>query len=167
MLREFDRRLISLLVLLGMAAVLATVLGYQHIGGYLPCKLCLQQRQPYYAAMPIAVIAVFASWLRWPRAIARICLTLVGLLLISSAALAVYHAGIEWQWWSGPADCGATAGNISEDVNDLLRDLTATRPPACDQAAGRFLGLSFAGWNVLASGALAAVAFAGAWRRER
>ena len=38
-------------------------------------------------------------------------------------------------------------------------------PPSCDEAAGRFLGLSFAGWNVLASAALAAIGYRAALGR--
>lgn len=149
---------LSLLVLGGMIAVIAAVLGFEHIGGYIPCKLCLEQRQPYYAGIPVVALAAFSAWRGWPPVITRGLLVIGGLLLLTTMALAVYHSGVEWRWWAGPTDCGATAGNISSDVNDLLGDLT-TRPPACDEAAGRFLGLSFAGWNVIASAALAALAF--------
>ncbi len=154
----------SLLVLAGMIAVIAAVLGFQHIGGYIPCKLCLQQREPYYAGMPVVALAAISAWRGWPPFVTRALLALGGLLLLTSMALAAFHSGVEWQWWAGPTDCGASAGNISSDVNDLLGDLSK-RPPACDQAAGRFLGLSFAGWNVLASGALAAIALRSAAKR--
>jgi disulfide bond formation protein DsbB len=147
----------SMLVLAGMIAVIAAVLGFQHIGGYIPCKLCLEQRQPYYAGMPVVALAALSAWRGWPGWITRTLLAAGGVLLLASMALAIYHSGVEWHWWAGPTDCGATAGNISADVNDLLGDLS-TRPPSCDKAAGRFLGLSFAGWNVIASGLLAAMA---------
>lgn len=160
-------RRIAALVLLGMLCVIGAVLAFQHIGGYIPCKLCLQQRQPYYAAMPLAAIALALAWRGGSPGAVRLLLALVALLLATSMALAVYHAGVEWNWWEGPADCGATQGNVSGDVSDLLADLTRTRPPACDEAAGRFLGLSFAGWNVLASGFLAAFAGLGASRAKR
>jgi disulfide bond formation protein DsbB len=156
--------LIALAVLAGMVAVIATVLGFQHIGGYIPCKLCLAQRVPYYVGMPLAAAAVLAAYLRWPGMFVRGLLFLAGMALLYSMALGIYHAGVEWQFWAGPTDCGATAGNISSNVNDLLGDLSATRPPSCDVAAGRFLGLSFAGWNVIASLALACLAIAGALR---
>lgn len=163
---RLDQLTLSLLVLGGMIAVIAAVLGFQHIGGYIPCKLCLEQRQPYYAGMPVMAIAAFSAWRGWPPVVTRTLLAIGGLLLLTSMALAIYHSGVEWRWWAGPADCGATAGNISSDVNDLLGDLT-TRPPACDEAAGRFLGLSFAGWNVLASAALAALAFRAAMMKPQ
>ena len=163
---SLDQTRSAALVFVGMVAVIATVLAFQHIGGYIPCKLCLQQRQPYYAAMPLAAIAFLSIRLGWSPALSRLLLAIVALLLMSTAALAAYHAGVEWRWWAGPADCGATAGNISNDVGDLLDDLTSTRPPACDEAALRILGLSFAGWNVIASAGLACIALIGALDRR-
>ena len=49
----------------------------------------------------------------------------------------------------------------------LLKDLATTRVIRCDEAPWHFLGLSFAGWNVVASGLLAIgslSAAAKAWR---
>jgi len=157
--------LLGLVLALGMAAVVGGALGFEHIGGYIPCKLCLEQRVPYYAGIPVALAAAFSAWRCWPAWTTRLLLALAGLAMLATLYLGVYHAGVEWHWWAGPTDCGATSGNISGDVNDLLGDMTK-RPPACDQAAGRFLGLSFAGWNVLAAAGLAALAFLGATRRR-
>ena len=41
-----------------MAATVGTALGFQHIGGYIPCKLCLEQRMPYYVGVPLMALAV-------------------------------------------------------------------------------------------------------------
>lgn len=153
---------LSVLLLLGMIAVIATVLGFQHIGGYIPCKLCLEQREPYYVAIPLGAFALLAILFSWPEILVRLLLAAIALLMLYTAYLAGFHSGVEWGWWPGPTDCGATAGNISTDVNDLLGDLSATQPPSCDEAAGRFLGLSFAGWNVIVSLVLAAIAIKGA-----
>lgn len=159
------QRLSALLVLAGMVAVIATVLGFEHIGGYIPCKLCLEQRIPYYTAIPVALFGAISLMRGWPQFLGRGSLAIVGLLMLWTMGLGIYHSGVEWAWWPGPTDCGAVADGISGDVSDLLRDLTAKRPPSCDQAAGRFLGLSFAGWNVLVSLGLALVAFRGAHAR--
>ncbi|MFT1629516.1 disulfide bond formation protein B [Vibrio cholerae] len=48
-----------------------------------------------------------------------------------------------------------------------MGNLNAIKAPSCNDAALRVLGLSFAGWNVIASLALAAVAFFGASRKSR
>ena len=163
MLRNANPTLLSAtIVLAGMIAVIAAVQGFEHVGGYIPCKLCLAERVPYYYAIPVAFIAVVSAWLGWPRALTRIALVVVALLLLWTMVLGAYHAGVEWHWWAGPTDCGAAASGVSTNVNDLLNDLTAKHPPACDKAAGRFLGISFAGWNVVASLVLAMIASRGA-----
>ena len=54
------------------------------------------------------------------------------------------------------------APSITTNAGDLLGDLNAIKAPSCNDAALRVLGLSFAGWNVIASLILAAIAFKGA-----
>ena len=158
----------AILVLAGMVAVIAGALAFQHIGGYIPCKLCLEQRTPYYAAMPVALLAIAASAMKGPRYLSRGLLAVCGLFMIYSAILGGYHAGVEWNWWPGPTDCGATAaGGVPESADDLLSGLSSTRPPSCDEAALRIAGLSLAGWNVLTSLAIAAIAFQAALMGRR
>lgn len=153
----------ALLLLLGMIASVGTALGFEHIGGYIPCKLCLAQREPYYAGIPVAFLAFVSAWRQWPACVTRGLLAITGLLMLYTMALGIYHAGAEWAFWPGPADCGG--GSAVTDASDLLNQLTAKKPPSCDEAAGRFLGISFAGWNVLAAAMLAALAFSGSFGR--
>ena len=149
----------SLLVFFGMIAVILAVLGFQHIGGYVPCKLCYGQREPYYAAIPLGGLVVLSALFKWPACLTRGGLAVIGLLMVYAMVLGVHHAGVEWAWWAGPADCGG--GDTVENAGDLLSSLANSKPPACNEAAGRFLGLSFAGYNVLVSAGLAAIAFWG------
>ena len=39
-----------------MAATVGGALGFQHIGGYIPCKLCYEQRIPYYVGAPLMLL---------------------------------------------------------------------------------------------------------------
>jgi disulfide bond formation protein DsbB len=146
---------------IGLVAV-ATIGGalvFEHGFGLQPCKLCLQQRIPYYLAIPLAFgVAALARH----RPLARIGLVLLGLVFIASAGLGAYHAGVEWGWFAGPSDCAAASTPAAGSVGDFLRDLERTRVVSCTEAAWRFLGLSLAGWNVLISLGLAGLAFAGA-----
>jgi disulfide bond formation protein DsbB len=48
-----------------------------------------------------------------------------------------------------------------------MKQLQTTRVVSCTEAAWRFLGLSLAGWNVLASLALFGLAVIGVLRRPR
>ena len=156
-----NQQIAAALVFLGMIAVIATVLGFEHIGGYTPCKLCLGQREPYYMAIPLAGLALVSMLFRWPAWVIRGLLAICGLLMLYAMALGVQHAGIEWGWWEGPGDCGG--GGTVSDAGSLLDSLSTVKPPSCNEAAGRFLGLSFAGWNVVVSLILAAIALRGAF----
>jgi disulfide bond formation protein DsbB len=68
---------------------------------------------------------------------------------------------VEWAWWAGPSECGSGAGgsNAGTSAENLLEQLSFSKPPSCNEAAGRFLGLSFAGWNVVVSAIIAGLAF--------
>jgi disulfide bond formation protein DsbB len=147
----------TLAILLIAAVTIASVWAFQIIGGYPPCPLCLQQRWPYYAAIPLAVAML---WLDGRSAILRGGLLLIGLIMLAGAVLAIYHAGIEWRWWQGPQACAGGGG-----LTGTLPDLSNVRVMRCDEAALRILGLSLAGWNALISLLIAGIALAAAARR--
>lgn len=149
------------------AAGIGTILGayfFEFVVGLPPCPLCLQQRVPYYIAIPAALAVALAAWLRWPGAVVRLGLLGLAGLMVWSAWLGTYHAGAEWGFWQGPTTC-AQPVSLARTPADLLRGLQNAKPIAdCTVAAWRFLGLSLAGWNVLISLALAGAALAAASR---
>ncbi|WP_064710618.1 disulfide bond formation protein B [Rhizobium bangladeshense] len=151
----------SLLLAIGMAAAVGAALGFQYIGGYIPCALCLLQRQPYYYAIPIAIIGAVSSLVGLPNWITRALILAAGVLMLVTAGMGVYHAGVEWHFWPGPATCSTTANGMTSNAGDLLTELNTIKGPSCTDAALRVLGLSFAGWNVIAGILLAAFAFVG------
>lgn len=140
-----------LILALTSAAILLGALGLQYLGGLPPCRLCIWQRWPYAALIVLGIV----GWRVYPRA----ALALATLALAVGAGLAGYHIGIEQGWWALPAGC--LAGQGAESVEDLKRML-AEAPPACDQVSFTLLGLSLAGWNLVASLALAVFALAAA-----
>ena len=148
---------------LAMGAVVGTALLFQHVGGYMPCALCLEQRTPYYIGLGVGIATIVAVSVRLPQAAIRGLFALIGLLMLWTLALGAYHAGVEWGFWPGPADCAA--GAAMDLTGDLLSSMDAVRPPSCSEAALRVLGLSMAGWNVLAAAILAFAAFRTALRR--
>ncbi|MEZ0172223.1 disulfide bond formation protein B [Microvirga sp. TS319] len=143
----------ALAVVLAAAATIGGALVFEHVFGYVPCKLCLIQRNPYYVAMPLGVVAALL-----PPSWTRAGLWLLALIFLVSAGLGAYHAGVEWGFFVGPSDCGGGSGAGAGNVGDFLSQLQNARVVSCTAAAWRFLGLSLAGWNVLISLALAAFA---------
>lgn len=141
-----------------MAAVVGAALALQYLGGYMPCELCLKERIPYYVGVPLMALAFIAAVLKAPQPLVRGLLALGMLAMLIGAGLSIYHAGVEWHWWPGPSSCTGTGGVASSDATNLLADLNTVKPPSCDVAALRVLGLSLAGWNVVATLVLAAIA---------
>lgn len=150
---------------LGMAVVVGSALGFEHIGGYIPCALCLIQRNPYYIGVGVGALAVLSAVFRLPPVVTRGLFAIIAVLMIVSIGLGAYHAGVEWKLWEGPASCtiGATGGEAPVNV---LEALNSTKAPSCTEATLRVLGLSFAGWNVLTSAVLAAIALWATFRKR-
>jgi disulfide bond formation protein DsbB len=156
----------ALFLALAMAATVGIALGFQHIGGYIPCKLCYEQRMPYYVGAPLMAIAFLAALTPLPAMITRVLLLAGGLLMAYGLYLGIYHSGVEWGWWPGPTDCGVAVPSPDTGGKGVLDAIDAYVPPSCDKAALRVLGLSFAGWNVIASFVLALIALRAAFLRK-
>jgi disulfide bond formation protein DsbB len=134
---------------------LATILGAwtaQLAFNMIPCKLCLQQRVPYYVGLPIVALAIAVALYGVPSRWVRLVMAAAAVVFAVSVYLGINHAGVEWGWWPGPSDCGTTgAAGAIRTTEDLLNQLQGIHIVSCTQAAWRFLGLSFAGWNAVVS----------------
>ena len=155
----------ALILTAGMVVVILSALGFEHIGHYVPCALCLLQRWPYYIGIPIGLLAVLSAAMNAPPPVTRSLLLLAGLSMIVSAGMGVYHAGAEWKFWDGPSTCATSVDAITKNAGDLLADMNTQHGPSCTDASLRVLGLSFAGWNVITSLVLAGIAVIGATRK--
>lgn len=143
------------LVLAAAVATLAGAWTFQSLG-FEPCELCLKQRLPYYAALPLAAAALFLAR-NGGTAAARALLALLAAIFFAGALLAIYHAGVEWKFWAGPTGC--TGDFVKPASMEAFRQqLSAVRVVRCDEVSFRLLGLSLAGWNFLVSTVLALLA---------
>jgi len=84
---------------------------------------------------------------------------MLGLVFVTGAVVATYHAGVEWKFWAGPAGCsgGAAEGIGSIDLLEALNEKIAT--VSCTEAPWRMFGMSMAGYNAVASILLAIASF--------
>ncbi len=131
------------------AAAILGALGFEYIGHLAPCPLCLQERYAYYFSLPALFLAL-SLLSGGNRNAAKWLFALVALAFLVNAGLGVYHAGAEWKFWPGPDTCGTDQG-IAATAGGLLQNLETIKVVRCDEAAIRILGLSLAGWNVVAS----------------
>ena len=132
----------------GSAALLAGAVVFQALG-YAPCQLCLWQRWPHAAAIAIGALALLSGH--------RELLMLGAAAALATAAIGLFHVGVEQTWWEGLASCTANAlAGVS--AGDLLSTYTNVGAPVrCDQAAWSLFGISMAGYNMLISLGLAGI----------
>jgi disulfide bond formation protein DsbB len=142
----------GLFVTAASIAILGAAFAFQYIGGLAPCVLC-------------SLLAFALA--KGP--VARLALVVAGLGLVIGAGTAVFHVGVEQQWWQGTAECGGIDG-ASLTLEQLKAQILAAPVVRCDDVAWSLFGISMAGYNVLLSLGLALVAFAaarGGGRRRR
>jgi disulfide bond formation protein DsbB len=148
------------------AATLAGAWFFELVLDIRPCPLCLEQRYAYYLAIPLGALMAFAASRDVSRPVLVTGLAILALAALGNAGLGAYHAGVEWKFWQGPTDCTGAIGNLGSAGN-LLERLDTVKVIRCDDVQWRFLGLSLAGYNVLISLLMAAIAAWGIRRSVR
>jgi disulfide bond formation protein DsbB len=139
------------------AATLAGAWFFELVLDIRPCPLCLEQRYAYYLAVPLGLGVAFVASRGAPRPVLLAGFAVLLLAALANAWLGGYHAGVEWQFWPGPNDCSGPVANLGS-AGTLLQRLDTEKVIRCDEVQWRFLGLSLAGYNVLISLAMAAIA---------
>lgn len=159
----------GLVLALGFASglLIAGAWWFETVVKLAPCKLCLEQRQPHYAAMIVGFGCLYARRLPSARMLVITGLLTLAGLMVWSTWLGAYHAGVEWGLFAGPNDCAGAPAPAAAGVQDFMKQLSTTRVVSCTEAAWRFLGLSLAGWNAIFSAGLAGLALAGLVRHRR
>jgi disulfide bond formation protein DsbB len=148
------------------AATIAGAWFFQLVLDIRPCPLCLEQRYAYYLAIPLAALIAFGAAKGVARRLLGVGLVILALALLANAGLGAYHAGVEWGFWQGPTDCTGPIVDFGNTGN-LLDGLNKVKVIRCDEVQWKFLGLSLAGYNVLISLAMAALAAWGVGKAAR
>ena len=122
-----------------------------------PCPLCLEERIAYHVIIPLSLLMAIAALVHAPQKLLAVGFVVIIVAVACNAALASYHAGVEWQFWPGPTECSGPLTSLNKG-GSLLNRLDNLHVVRCDEAAWRFLGISLAGYNVFISLC---------WRRSR
>jgi disulfide bond formation protein DsbB len=138
-------------------ALLGAAHAFERFGGLPPCNLCLKQREVYWGAVAVALIATLWTVIsRASRGTPRVAAFVLFAIFATGMITAGFHAGGEMKLWALPATCSGGGGEI--DLEGLaalaLGTGEASRPVMCDAVTWRFAGLSMAGWNTLIAGGL-------------
>lgn len=134
------------------AALIIGAHGFEKIGGFVPCILCLDQREAHWAALAVTGAGLVASRIFKSRIGAVAALGAASLVYAFSAGLAFFHTGVEYGFWPGPAQCSVADLVDVGAIGDALTQKASA--PSCDSVQWVFLGVTMAGYNLLVSAGL-------------
>jgi disulfide bond formation protein DsbB len=130
-----------LLAILVPNVLLWGAIGSQYIGHLVPCEMCMWQRWPHLVAIILALAAIAT---RRTAGTSRLFVLMAAVAILVSGGLGVYHAGVEYHWWQGPARC---TGQHFTSLEDLMK----APPVMCDVPQWKLWNISLAGWNAIIS----------------
>lgn len=161
---SFTERVLGL-AMIASAALLAGAHLFERVGGLLPCVLCLDQREAHWTGLAVAAAGVMLARLFKSRLAAASAVGAAALVYSVSTGLAFFHVGVEYGYWPGPAICAA-GGPV--DLSGIASSLDQpSAGPSCEDVQWRFLGVSMAGYNLLASAGLFALTLFAAIQESR
>ncbi len=148
-------RVFFALVFAASAAILGTALASQLVGGLEPCALCIYQRYPYAIAIGLSGVGFgLSGQARMPGIVFAALAGLCAAAFLANAGIAAYHVGVEQHWWAGTAACVGAEGPAAS-LDELRARILGAPVVPCDEVAWSLVGVSLAGYNFIASIALA------------
>ena len=134
-----------IIILLSTAALIAAF-AFEYIGGLKPCSLCIYQRIPHGLAIALCIVTLVFKLS--PPFVVRIFIILA-LTSLVGAGIALFHIGVEQQFWSGIQGCGS---HIEATTVEAFRLKLLQQPIVrCDEIAWSLFGVSMAGYNLILS----------------
>ena len=141
------KNLICTVIMIACLVVLGSVYSLEYFIGFEPCNLCIYQRWPWWIAFLLSVTTHLPNLpYLW---ISRL-ISLAGFSIIISGAIALYHVGIEYDWWSGPSTC-TNNGVLPNTLSDLHANKNISLITPCDKVPWSLFGLSLAFYNLIVS----------------
>jgi disulfide bond formation protein DsbB len=139
-------RTLAVLAALGAAAALGIAYASEVWGELVPCALCLVERWPYRIILVLGLLAAIA-----PRSLVRTLLVLAILCLLTDAAVAAVHVGVELHWWPSPLPECAAPHIGGSSIAERLASMPARPSKPCDEPTFLIPGLplSMAAMNLL------------------
>lgn len=137
------------LALILPSALMAGALGSQYIGGLYPCEMCHWQRWPH----DVAIVAALFAFATRQAQLSRLLVLVAAIAILTSGAIGVFHAGVEYGWWQGLTSCSTTASGVT------LEAIMSAPIVRCDAPQWTLFGISLAGFNALFSISGAVVIF--------
>ena len=146
--------------------LLAGAYAFEYLGGIRPCPLCLEQRTPWMILIVLGGGIFGARAAKAPGTVVLGLFAIAALIALYGAYLGGFHAGVEYGFWPGPAEC--SGGGVTLPTQGGAFDgLSGSEVVRCDTVAWSLFGVSLAGFNFLFSLVAITLAGWGAWKETR
>lgn len=108
-----------------------------------PCILCIYQRIPYGVVFLVGMGAFLT------KKAESASLFIIAFTFFVNSCLAIYHSGIERQWWSESSGCSVSFDFHAQGTQNLLEQITSAQTGSCADIPwiDPILGLSMANYN--------------------
>lgn len=138
-------------------AMLGAAHAFERFAYMAPCPLCLRQREVYWAVVAMTVTALILWQWRRNRRFMMAFNVMLGLVFLTGAVVAAFHAGVEWKFWPAPEGCTVEIVDVTAIDLGSLDERQAV--VSCTEAPWSLFGLSMAGWNAVVSMGLSLLSF--------
>lgn len=163
----FDSLRWPLWALLASLAMLGAAHFFERVLHLAPCPLCYNQRQAYWVAAGLAVIALVVRY-RGPASRMLFAFNLlIGIAFLTGAGVAAYHSLVEWGILPAPETCAVTTDGIGDLSNLAERLSNPIAVPSCAEPLWDIFGITMANLNFLGAIALAAATFYASFNSNR
>ena len=116
----------------------------EYILGHQPCNLCVLERIPYL----LAIIIVFLNYKF--ILFEKFFILLLTIIFLVSAALSLYHLGIEQGFIQESLVCDLKSGSNLLSKEEILKQLQE-KSVSCKDVTFKMFGLSLTSYNILIS----------------
>jgi disulfide bond formation protein DsbB len=116
----------------------------EYVLGHQPCNLCVLERIPYL----LAIIIVFLNYKF--ILFEKFFILLLTIIFLVSAALSLYHLGIEQGFIQESLVCDLKSGSNLLSKKEILKQLQE-KSVSCKDVTFKMFGLSLTSYNILIS----------------
>ena len=129
-----------------LVSIIALVFAFfiEYVLGHQPCNLCVLERIPYL----LAIIIVFLNYKF--ILFEKFFILLFTIIFLVSAALSLYHLGIEQGFIQGSLVCDLKSGSNLLSKEEILKQLQE-KSVSCKDVTFKIFGLSLTSYNILIS----------------
>ncbi len=143
---KYKWKLVFAIFVIMSSCILISALFIDYYLGFDSCELCIYERIPYVVILLTSIASYFVVNHRFRT----FTLYIIGFTIFIGLSIAIYHTGIELNWWSPTTKCTPQIV-IKDDTtyDDFMHQINEAKVGDCTKAAFKIMGLSLAEINIV------------------